>query len=558
MATKSSPFSTIGTTWFDSPRGQKLLENLTAYLFLAPAALHIFIFGLFPVAFAFFVSLHRWRRFPDEYRGLDQYVEALGGLAYVVFFWLALGGIGYGLLLLYRLWKSTADNRAGVAYLLPGILNAAALLGFTNWFFVLLPFVLNVPVRLRGLALIDGIFVREFFNSFTFPEPLAAATPMWALILAALVVGLLFAGVVRVPDRSRYLLLATLAPLALASGALILQLTLSEIQLAIEMAQAAGEALPLWSNIILISAGVGLLFAAYQVWQRAVRADADRNLLLLGLATTLLAGGGYLLIAELPPALASADKDVLRGFNISVMYSLGTVPFQLAISLGLAVLLFQNIRGKGLLRVIYFMPYITPFVATSVVFSLLFSHRPGSPANQLLTTLGIETQNWLLEPKGINLLLFGEGIPAWLAGPGLALIVIMIYNTWVYAGYSTVIFLAGLGNIPKELYEAAKIDGASGWQSFRFITLPLLSPTTFFLILIATIGTFQAFTQIFLLRRPGALDAVDTINISIFERVSGSNPDYAYGSAMAFVLFAVILILTLAQNRIAARRVFYG
>ncbi|HEX2621047.1 MAG TPA: sugar ABC transporter permease, partial [Phototrophicaceae bacterium] len=168
------------------------------------------------------------------------------------------------------------------------------------------------------------------------------------------------------------------------------------------------------------------------------------------------------------------------------------------------------------------------------------------------------SQGWLLEPKGIFTLLFGSSVPQWLAGPGLALIVIMIYTTWVYAGYSTVIFLAGLGNIPKELYEAAKIDGASGWQSFRFITLPLLSPTTFFLILIATIGTFQAFTQIFLLRRPGALQAVDTINIYIYQKVSGTTPDYGYGSAMAFVLFAVILILTFFQRRIADRRVFYG
>jgi multiple sugar transport system permease protein len=175
-----------------------------------------------------------------------------------------------------------------------------------------------------------------------------------------------------------------------------------------------------------------------------------------------------------------------------------------------------------------------------------------------LTTLGIDQQNWLLEPKGIFELLFGPNIPEWLVGPGLALVVIMIYNTWVYAGYSAVIFLAGLGNISKELYEAAKIDGASNWAQFRFITLPLLSPTTFFLILIATIGTFQAFTQIFLLRKPGAYDSVDTINLYIYQEVTATTPDYAYGSAMAFVLFAVILLLTLFQNRIADRRVFYG
>jgi ABC-type sugar transport system permease subunit len=129
---------------------------------------------------------------------------------------------------------------------------------------------------------------------------------------------------------------------------------------------------------------------------------------------------------------------------------------------------------------------------------------------------------------------------------------------WVYAGYSTVIFLAGLGNIPKELYEAARIDGANGWRVFRHITFPLLSPTTFFLILISTIGTFQAFTQIFLLRQQGAYDAVDTINLYIYQEVQNITPYYGYGSAMAFVLFAVILLLTLFQNRLLGRKVFYG
>jgi ABC-type sugar transport system permease subunit len=121
-----------------------------------------------------------------------------------------------------------------------------------------------------------------------------------------------------------------------------------------------------------------------------------------------------------------------------------------------------------------------------------------------------------------------------------------------------VIFLAGLGSISPEMYEAAKIDGANTWKQFRHITLPLLSPTTFFLVLIATIGTFQAFTQIFLLRRPAAYDGVDTMNLYIYNEIRTGDPDYAYGAALAFVLFAVILTLTLIQNRLASRRVFYG
>jgi multiple sugar transport system permease protein len=188
----------------------------------------------------------------------------------------------------------------------------------------------------------------------------------------------------------------------------------------------------------------------------------------------------------------------------------------------------------------------------------LFSPDPQSPINQFLNLFGIEEQKWLLEPTGIFQMLFGDIVPDFLAGPGLALVVIIVFGIWTFAGYSTVIFLAGLGTIDSEIYEAAEIDGANGWQKFRYVTLPLLSPTTFFLILVTTIGTFQAFTQIFLMRRPGAFDAVDTINLHIFNEVRTTSPDYAYGSAMAFVLFGVILVLTIIQNRVVGRRVFYG
>lgn len=539
-------------------RRQAIIENLTAYAFLLPAAIIIFIFGLFPVGFAFFVSLHRWRRFPDEYLGLEQYVEALGSFAYVVFFWLAIGAGVFGGVMLWRALKTVRFNWRGLLYCIPGAALAWMFLQIIDWFFRLLPVVLLVPVRLRGQELSQAVFVQEFFNSFRFPEVLAAADAMWLSVIAAAILTLIIWRWVNLPEKSRLLILAFAGFILIAFGLLILQLTLSEVQAAVAEAHASEESLPVWSHVIFISAGAGLLFAAYKMWQAAAATYSDRRFWLSGLAVVLLAVGGYALITQLPQALSEADDDVLRGFSVTVMYVLGTVPFQLVIGLGLAVMLFQNIKWKGFFRIVYFLPYITPFVATSVVFTLIFSHRTGSPANQLLATLGIQPQTWLLEPKGIFQLIFGAHVPEWLAGPGLALVVIMIYNTWIYAGYSTVIFLAGLGNIPRELYEAARIDGASNWRAFRHVTLPLLSPTTFFLVLVATIGTFQAFTQIWLLRKPGALKAVDTINIYIFEEIRAANPDYAYGSAMAFVLFGVILVLTLAQNRIAERRVFYG
>lgn len=552
--------ASLETGFFQSKRGRNLIENLTAYAFLTPAFIIIFTFGLFPVAFAFFVSLHRWRRFPEGWRGLDNYVNALGNFAYIAFFWLAIGAFIYGIYTLWRLWKETgkAQERASLSLLIPGIALTVSIFAFINWFFTLIPVIFDVPVRLRGQELSREIFVGEFFNSFSFPQVIEAANWMY---LAIIISAILIAGFIYLLKTKRtqyYLSLILVAGLGFMASAWILNLTLVEVNLAIAEAQDAGEALPIWSQTIMISAGAVLLGFALWLWNRTVNDQETRLYVLRLIAVIVAVVGAIFLIRELPLALAEADDDVFQGFSVTVMYSIFSVPFQLAIGMVMAVLLFQQIKAKSLFRVVFFMPYITPFVATSVVFALLFSPNENSLVNQMVGFFGIEAQAWLQEPQGIFQLMFGEAVPNWLAGPGLALVVIIIYNIWIYAGFSSVIFLAGLGNIPEDVYEAAKIDGANSWHQFRFITLPLLSPTTFFLILIATIGTFQAFTQIFLMRRTGAFDAVNTINLYIYDEITRSSPNYAYGSAMAFVLFAVILILTLVQNRIAGRRVFYG
>ncbi len=543
---------------FNSRRGRILLENLTAYLFLAPAGLIIFVFGIFPVGFAFFVSLHEWRRFPEEYTGLDNYQRALGNFAYVVFFWLAVGAIVYGLYSLYRSWHTGREQPRSIFFLLPGLINAAAIMAVTNWFFTLLPVILEAPRRVQGQQRTTELFVSEFFGSFQFPEVLQAHNLMLPLLLLAIIVSVAVTRLIKTQPDSNHLMRFTTAFTVLATGYFVMELTLNAINATVLAAQEAGTELPIWSQMILISAGFGLLAVAYFIWQRASRAHEDRRFVVLSFAALALLVGAYILIGELPRVLSEANRNVLQGFNITVMYALGTVPFQLAIGLGLAYMLFQNIKGKAFFRVVYFLPYITPFVATSIVFTLIFSHRTGSPVNQFMTALGLPVQKWLLEPTGIFRILFGDGVPDALAGPGLALVVIMMYNTWIYAGYSTVIFLAGLGNISNDVYEAARIDGASGWRIFRYITLPLLSPTTFFLSLIAIIGTFQAFIQIWLMRTPASARAVDTINIYIFQEIQAGRPNYAYGSAMAFVLFGVILVLTVVQNRVAGRSVFYG
>ncbi len=225
----------------------------------------------------------------------------------------------------------------------------------------------------------------------------------------------------------------------------------------------------------------------------------------------------------------------------------------------LAALLFQNIRGKGVFRLIYFLPYITPTVAAAAIFRVFFSGRPTAPINSLIQSLGGNPLLWLSEPKGIFQMIAGSNIelPTWAVGPSLALVVIIIYNVWSYVGYDTVIFLAGLGSIPGELYEAASIDGAGRIAQFRHITMPLLSPTTYFLTLLSIIGTFKAFNHIWVLRTGAALGTTDTATVLIFTEFN-RNTRYGYAAALSIVLLGVIIILTVINNKVAEKRVFYG
>jgi len=192
-----------------------------------------------------------------------------------------------------------------------------------------------------------------------------------------------------------------------------------------------------------------------------------------------------------------------------------------------------------------------------VVFRTIFSPRETSLANQFLGLVGIEPQRWLFEPKPFINVALGLNLDGLIAGPSMALVSIIFFGVWTYVGYNTVIFLAGLGSIPQELYEAAEIDGAGNWQLFRNITLPLLSPVTFYLALIAFIGTFKAFNHIYVMRQPSALGTVDVTSVEIFDTFYKAN-QYGYAASQALILFVIILALTLVQNKVFGEKVFYG
>lgn len=542
--------------FFDTRRGRIVLENLTAYAFLAPAGLLIALFGLFPVAFAFFVSLHRWRRFPDHYNGLANYEKALGNLAYILFFWLALAAFGLAALMLRRTLRALrqSDSPIEALNLLSGLVCGYAALLALDWFFKLIPAIMLIPRQVRGQNISLELFMAKLGESFTMPEVLVAGNLMLLGLLCAIGVTALIAWFFRSARSNDLIIWSAVAAAVTLCGAFLLELTLTEIGAALDAARESGEALPIWSQLVFVSAGLMLIALAWTIFQRGIKAQENKRFTLMAFSGLALAVGGYLLMAELPAALAEADDDLLQGFWVTVMYAFGTVPVQLSVGLALAYLLFQPIRFRAFFRMVYFIPYITPFVATSIVFRVMFDAGKTAPANRVLSLFGIGPQRWILERNSIGELF---GLPDFLAGPALALVVIMIYSTWTYIGYDAVIFLAGLGNIPGELYEAARIDGASGWRIFRHITLPMLSPTVFFLSLVAIIGTFQAFTQIWILRTGAVGSKVNTASVYIFDELQNSNR-YGYASSMAFVLFALILLMTLFQNRVMGRRVFYA
>lgn len=250
------------------------------------------------------------------------------------------------------------------------------------------------------------------------------------------------------------------------------------------------------------------------------------------------------------------NSEMWSALGTTVVYSLLSVPVQLTIALILAYLLFQKIRGKGFFRLAMFLPYVTSTVASAAVWARLYSPDIGI-INQALKAVGLEPLKWLMENKGVFTLIaerINVTLPAGITGPSLALVAVIIYTTWVFVGYDMTIFLAGLGNIPGELYEAARIDGASGWSLFRNITLPLLSPTTFFLSLITIIGTFKAFNHIWVMTQGDF--GTTTASILIYRQMYEFQRA-GYASALAFLLFSVILIVTILQNRFASQRVVY-
>ena len=226
-----------------------------------------------------------------------------------------------------------------------------------------------------------------------------------------------------------------------------------------------------------------------------------------------------------------------RSIVNTLQFAAGYIPLSIAVSLFLAILVNQKLRGVTLFRTIFYLPVVTSMVAVSLVWSWLFNAKYGL-INYVLSWFGITG-------------------PAWLTSSEWAMWAIVIVSVWKTAGYYMVIYLAALQNIPPELYEAADIDGAVGWRKFRHITLPLISPTTFFVLIMVTIGALKIFEQVYVMTDGGPANATVTINLLIF-RNAFQFLRMGRAAAMAYVLFAAIMVVTFIQFLGQKRWVYYG
>lgn len=558
----SRPFSGL----FTGRRGRHLRESALAYFFLFPAFLIIFIFGIFPLAFSAYEStLRGLNRIVGRYDGLGNYVNAIGNLAYVLGFWLAIILLFIAVRSLSDALKLARTQEEDQSWLLalPAAVLAGGLMLFMRFFYIFLPLLLGIADQMReaqraGEGPPGELFRRFLGENFLLPE---VQQPFW-LAIGVLAIGAALSYLAfRFTPRSRrnghYFGAFLHAAILLMLAAALSWFTWTEVQAAYAEAIEEGEELAIWSQMVTISVGLVLLILAWMVWNSANNLDSNRSTFLRLGAASMLIVGGWVFIGELPLAAGSGDGDWYGGLLNTVYYSAGSISVQLPVSLILASFLFQNIRGKSAFRMIYFLPYITPTVGAAAVFRVLFSARVDAPINSLLTTLGFGSLQWLNESTGIFQVLFGGTVPEWAAGPSLALVVVIIFGIWSFVGFNTVIFLAGLGSIPGALYEAASIDGAGRWAQFRHVTLPLLSPTIYFLTLWAVIGTFKAFNHIYVLRTTAALGSVDTASIVIFDAMK-RDTRYGYAAALSMLLLLIVMVLTIANNRIASRRVFYG
>lgn len=229
--------------------------------------------------------------------------------------------------------------------------------------------------------------------------------------------------------------------------------------------------------------------------------------------------------------------DLWRAIKNTLYFAVLKIPLDMVLALLIALLLNRGLRGQAFYRTVYFLPVITSTVAVSAVWRWIYDPQLGL-ANAALDVVGFPQQTWLSDPK--------------LAMPAVALVAL-----WKGLGYDIIIYLAGLQGIPETYYEAAKIDGASAWQQFRYVTWPLLSPVTYFVLIMSVINSFKVFGQVHVLTpQGGPLRSTEVLVLYVY-RLAFQQFQFGRASATAVVLFIIVLSITVVQRRIIEPRVHH-
>jgi multiple sugar transport system permease protein len=254
------------------------------------------------------------------------------------------------------------------------------------------------------------------------------------------------------------------------------------------------------------------------------------------------------------------DPKFYQSLGNTFWYVIFVVPLTIIISIFFANLLNQKIRGRGIYRTLYYLPVVTSIVAISVVWKWIFNPDRGI-FNAMLNLVNLGGLKWLNDSRGIfeaTFSSFGIELSGFFAGPSIALISLIIMAVWHNIGYCIIIALAGLQNVPDQYYEAAKIDGASGWNTFWRITIPIISPTIFYLLITQSIIAFNTFTPVYVMTQPpgGPLGTTSLVVFYLYEQ-SFKLWNLGYANAIAFVIFIVIFFLTQFQKRFIESRVHY-
>lgn len=223
------------------------------------------------------------------------------------------------------------------------------------------------------------------------------------------------------------------------------------------------------------------------------------------------------------------DSGFIISLKNTLVYAVWTVPLTMVAALLIAVLLNSKIKGIILFRTAFFFPYVASLVAVGAVWNMLFQPEFG-PINEFLKFIGIQNP------------------PRWCASTDWAMTVIVIVSVWKYMGYYMVVYLAALQGISQDLYEAASIDGATGFNKFRYITIPMLTPTTFFVVIMLTIQCFKVFDLIYVMTGGGPGRATNVIVKHIYN-AAFVDFKFGYASAGAVVLFLIVLVITMIQFR---------